>query len=250
MRVADLPRSWQSSNPCAPSPSAPCFSEPRHRSGPGAGTGIYPASPPTAGPASIPATTRAREAWRSRAGRMCPFLRPFRPDPDHRPAPTPVWPSLGHIPLLFSFFLSRAPLGSVFACSVSLLPFLPPGSGAVSQQNGLLGPISQPHPITPSGLTAQGTCPPPPAAFPASEGAEGKPQDHSEAGTPGLEEQFGPGGAPPHVPPVQELWGEGTSPLGSQGGKTELPPPLNCSSCCALQLRKQHPTCRLLQPKP
>lgn len=150
VRAADLPRSCQSSNPCAPLPSAPCFSEPRHRSGPGAGTGVYPASPPTAGPASILATTRAREAWRSRAGRICPFPRPFRPGPNHRP-PTPVWPSLGHIPLLFNFFLSHVPLGSVFACSVSLLPFLPPGSGAVSQQNGLLGPISQPHPSPPVG---------------------------------------------------------------------------------------------------
>ena len=116
------------------------------------------------------------------------------------PPSIPVWPSLSHIPLLFHFFLSHVPLGSVFACSVSLLPFLPQGSGAVSQQNGLLGPISQPHPITPSGLTAQGTCPPPPAAFPASEGAEGKPQEHSEAGAPGLEEQFGPGWPLPTCP--------------------------------------------------
>lgn len=151
MRVADLPRSRQSSNPCAPSPSAPCFSEPRHRSGPGAGTGVYPASPPTAGPASIPATTRACEAWRSRAGRMCPFLRPFRPGPDHRPAPTPVWPSLGHIPLLFSFFCPVPRWGlSLLALSLSY-PSCPQALGQLASRMASWGPFPSPTPSPPVG---------------------------------------------------------------------------------------------------
>lgn len=142
------------------------------------GSGRCPASPPAAGlPLSLP-EQGAGEAW------SCPFSRPSRPG---RPSPTPSLPTRGHSAL--SFLLSHTSLGSVLAHSVSLPHSVAPRLwGSEPSRMASWGTFPIPTPSHPAGPLPRapawkpGWGPSlPPAAFLMSEGAEARPQEHSEA---------------------------------------------------------------------